>query len=181
MEKFNRVNLKVENDYEIESLTRDKLTMVEALNAKCSDYYLLHEGVLPSEREALEIFIVLPPGKDYEDKFVLGIFKGGTELIGIVDIVKDFPAEREWMLGLLLLDPEERGKRLGKLVHKALVQWAAGLGARCFRIGVIEDNYKGKKFWTDLGYVKIERGAMNVAKKKHMISVMTLQIRSGQR
>ena len=137
------------------------------------DYYILHEGVLPSKKEALEIFSALPPGKNYEDKFVLGIFKDRNKLIGIIDIVKNFPVDGEWMLGLLFIDPEERGNGLGKLVHEALVQWAVTLGAKSFRIGVIEDNYKGKKFWSNLGYIKIKEVTNT---KKHIVNVMNFRI-----
>ena len=71
------VYLDISSDYKIKSLTVDKLKSIENLNLKCSDYYLLHDGVLPSKKEALEIFNDLPPGKNYEDKFALGIYKGG--------------------------------------------------------------------------------------------------------
>lgn len=56
------------------------------------------------------------------------------------------------MLGLMLIEPEERGKGLGNIVHEALVDWAKDLGAKSFRIGVIEENFKGMNFWSDLGY-----------------------------
>lgn len=170
------VNLSLKNDYKIESLTSDLLKIVEVLNEKCSDYYILHEGVLPSKKEALEIFGALPPGKNYQDKFVLGIFNDRDELKGIIDIVKNFPVNGEWMLGLLLIEPEERGNGLGKLVHEALVQWGITLGAKSFQIVVIEDNYNGRKFWSDLGYIKIKEATVDRTKKTHIVNIMTLQI-----
>lgn len=117
----------------------------------------------------------LPPGKKYKDKFVLGIYKCSNELIGIIEIVKNFSVG-EWMLGLFLIEPEERSHGLGKLVHEALSQWAITLGARSFRIGVIAENYKGKKFWSDLGYAKINEETMAFTKKTHIVNIMTYQI-----
>ena len=166
------VNLDLKDDYKIKSLTIDKLKSIEILNLKCSDYYILHDGVLPSKKEALEIFKSLPPGKNYEDKFVLGIYKYVNELIGIIDIVKNFPVNGEWMLGLLLIEPEERGKGLGKLIHEALVQLAITLGAKSFRIGVIEDNHKGKKFWSEMGYIKIKEATVDKTKKTNVVNVI---------
>lgn len=90
--------------------------------------------------------------------------------------MKDFPDEGEWMLGLLLIEPKERSNGLGKLVHEALVQWAITLESKSFRIGVIEDNYKGKEFWSDLGYIKIKESTMFKPEKTHLINVMTYQI-----
>jgi len=146
------------------------------LNLKCSDYYLLHDGVLPSKKEVLEKFNALPPGKNYKDKFVLEIYKCRNELIGIIEIVKNFSVYGEWMLGLLLIEPGERDNGLGKLIHEALARWTMTLGAKSFRIGVIEENYKGKKFWANLGYTKINEETMAFRKKTHIINVMTGQI-----
>lgn len=172
------VNLALSNDYMIKSLSIDSLEEIEMLNQECSDYYILHEGVLPSRKEALEIFDELPPGKLYEDKYSLGVFNNTNELIGIIDIVRDFPVVGEWMIGLLLIKPKERSKGLGKIIHVALVRWATTLGATSFRIGVIEDNYKGKKFWSALGYIKIKEAILKKEKKTNVVNVMSFRISS---
>ncbi|KJR46273.1 acetyltransferase, GNAT family [Desulfosporosinus sp. I2] len=132
---------------------------------------LLHDGVLPSKREALEIFNSLPPGKNYEDKFTLGIYKYTNELVGIIDLVKDFSVKGEWMLGLLLIEPKESGNGLGKLIHEALIQWATTLESKSFRVGVIEDNFRGKKFWSDLGYKEIKEVTVVKPEMTHLVNV----------
>ena len=170
------VKLTLNNNYKIKALTLAKQKIVENLNLKCSDYYLLHDGVLPSKKEVFEIFNALPAGKNYKDKFVLGIYKYGNELIGIIEITKNSPVKGEWMIGLVLIAPEERNHGLGKLIHEALAHWAIRLGAKSFRLGVIEDNYKGKKFWSDIGYRKINEETMDFTKKTHIVNVMTCQI-----
>lgn len=137
------VKLYLRNDYTIESLTIDDIEIAEALCLRCSGYYILHDGVLPSTEKVKEIFTVLPPDKSYEDKFVLGIFKNSNNLIGIIDVVKNFPVDGQWIIGLLIIDPKERGNGLGKKVHEALAEWAVKLGAKSFRIGVIADNHRG--------------------------------------
>ena len=170
------VSLNLKNGYKIENLTLDQLQAVKDLNKKCSDYYVMHEGEQPSEKHALEIFKALPPGKNYEDKFVLGIFKDKNELLGIIDLVKNFPVEGEWMLGLFYLDPEERGQGLGKLVHQTLVQWAGKFGAKSFRIGVLEENYQGRNFWSGLGYRKVKESFKGPQQNGQLIQVMNLQL-----
>ena len=169
-------NIKLINGYRLELLSIDQLKSVEKLCEKCFDYYILHEGILPSKEMIREIFTVLPPQKKYEDKFVFGIYNFGNELVGAIDIVKDFPIGGEWMLGLMLIEPSKRGTGLGKIVHEALSIWARDLGARSFRIGVIEENQKGNKFWSALGYTKIKEVYMDFSGNKHRVDVMTLQI-----
>ncbi|OAA90485.1 GNAT family N-acetyltransferase [Clostridium ljungdahlii] len=163
------------NGYKIKLISVDNHKIVDELCEKCSDYYILHAGILPSKEEIDEIFNALPTNKNYEDKFVLGIYKFDNELVGIIDIVRDFPTVGEWMLGLMLIEPQERGNGLGKIIHEALVEWAINLGAKSFRIGVIEENTKGINFWSALGYTKIKEVTMDFAEKTHIVNVMTLQ------
>jgi GNAT superfamily N-acetyltransferase len=170
------VKLILKNDYKIKELTLKKQKTLKILNQKCTDYYLLHDGVLPSKKEVLEIFNALPPGKNYKDKHVLGVYKCRNELIGIIEIIKNLPVNGEWMIGLLVIEPEERDNGLGKLIHEALSQWAITLGAKSFRIGVIEENYKGKRFWSNLGYIKVNEETMAFTKKTHIVNVMTYQL-----
>lgn len=167
-------NINLINGYKIKYLSKENNNIVEKLCEKCSDYYILHDGILPSKEDIDEIFTALPPNKNYEDKFVLGIYKF-DELIGIVDIIKDFPTVGEWMIGLMFIEPEARGNGLGKRVHDALVGWVKNLGAKSFRIGVIEDNYKGINFWSGLGYTKIREVNMDFKAKTHVVNVMRLQ------
>lgn len=169
------INLNLINGYRVKSLCADDCKTVEKLCEKCSDYYILHEGVLPSIEDVNEVFMALPHNKSYEDKFVLGVFKFDNKLVGIVDIVRDFPTAGEWMLGLMLIDPDERGNGIGKIVHKALSEWAINLGAKSFRIGVIQENHKGIKFWSGLGYRKIKDVDMEFTAKTHTVNVMRLQ------
>ncbi|MEL7657499.1 MAG: GNAT family N-acetyltransferase [Bacillota bacterium] len=166
------------NECQMKELSKEKTNLVEELCEKCSDYFILHYGLPASEKEIDEIFIALPPNKSFDDKFVLGIYRF-DELIGLVDIVKDFPTVGEWMLGLMLITPEERGSGLGRAVHEALVIWAKELGAESFRIGVIEDNHKGFAFWSSLGYTKIKEVNMDLNAKTHIVNVMRFSFKDG--
>jgi len=44
--------------------------------------------------------------------------------------VRDYQIISEWTIGLLLLEPKERGRGLGTVIHEALVKWAKSLGAK---------------------------------------------------
>ncbi|MEW9095470.1 MAG: GNAT family N-acetyltransferase [Clostridiaceae bacterium] len=169
-------NINLINGYKIKSIYIEDKKVVEKLCEKCSDYYMLHDGVLPSKDEVDEIFTALPPNKNHEDKFVLGIYKFNNELVGIVDIIRNFPTVGQWMLGLMLIEPEERGSGLGKIIHEALAKWAINLGAKSFRVGAIENNHKGINFWSNLGYKKIKEVNMDFKAKTHTVNVMTLKL-----
>lgn len=118
----------------------------------------------------------LPPGKTYEEKKVLGIYRDWEALSGVADVVENYPEDGVWTIGLLLIDPEERGHGLGKSVHHALMEWASGLGAETFQIGVLEENEKAFPFWSSLGYAKCKEVSMQFKEKTHTVNVMTLKI-----
>ncbi|MEA4895179.1 MAG: GNAT family N-acetyltransferase [Oscillospiraceae bacterium] len=166
--------IKLNNGYAMKHLSENYRAELLALCIRCEDYYKLHCGVFPADREVDEIFRDLPPGKDYSDKFVLGFFDPSVKLVGVLDVIRNYKAEGEWTIGLMLLDPAVRGIGLGRTVHSALINWAKGLGARSFRIGVIEENANGHEFWAAMGYVKIEAVSMMLAEKTHIVDVMIL-------
>lgn len=160
----------------LRQLSERDLGAVQHLCEQCSDYFLLHEGTPAPSDAAAEIFSALPPGKVRKDKFVFGVEKPDGTLAGIVDLVRDFPEKGVWMLGLMLLAPEERGKGTGKAVHEALTQWSKALGAKTLRIGVVSENKKGAHFWNSLGYRKKDAAVLKVGTKTHATDILTLQV-----
>lgn len=162
-------------EYKINQFSKDTDNMVKRLCDKCSDYYILSGGSLPTKEDIKAIFTDLPSNKDIKDKFVLGVYKS-NELVGIIDIIRGYPTIREWTIGLLLLEPEERGKGLGFVIHEALVNWAKDLGAKQFTVGVIQDNYRALKFWNSLGYKKIKEVRMDIVSKTQIVNLMMLEI-----
>jgi RimJ/RimL family protein N-acetyltransferase len=161
--------------YKIERLLKENNNIVARLCEKCSDYYMLSGGDLPSKEDIDTMFTDLPPNKNLEDKFLLGVYES-DELVGMVDIIKNFPTIGEWSLGLMLIDPDKRGSGLGEIIHKTLIGWAKDLGAKTFRIGVIENNQKAFKFWSNLGYTKIKEVKMDFKSKTHVVNIMRLQV-----
>ncbi|WP_259768340.1 GNAT family N-acetyltransferase [Lactococcus lactis] len=81
------------------------------------------------------------------------------------------------MLGLLEFVPKVRHQRLGKAVHKILVEKVRNLGVNSLRIGVLEVNIAALKFWKSLGYIKFKETELDFGSKKQKIDVMRLNLR----
>jgi len=65
-------------------------------------------------------------------------------------------------------------KSLGRMLHdftKALVLEKHG---KALRIGVVESNRRGHKFWQEMGYVESDRVERTYGKKTHMVIIMNL-------
>lgn len=170
-------DINLDNGYSIKKLSLNNKVIISNLFKKCLDYYLMHYGTMniDIEEETNNLFFSLPLNKDYKDKFVLGIFNRLNELVGVIDIVKDFPENNQWIIGLMLIETKERNKNLGKLAHKAIVDFTRTLGAKSLRIGVINENTVGEKFWSSLGYKKIKEVNMNFKETSKIVNVMTFK------
>lgn len=118
----------------------------------CEDYVLLSEGRTPTSIQVEELLRELPPGRTLADKHVLGIRGADRRLVGVIDVVRDYPASGEWFLGLLVLLPSERGRGLGERAYRAVEAWTRQRGAVAMWLAVLEQNPRARRFWERLGF-----------------------------
>ncbi len=128
---------------------RDEL---QAFYESCRDYVELITGTAPGPREADELLTELPRGKRPEDKFVVGLFDAPGHLVGVLDVIRDYPAEDEWYVGLLLFGPSSRGRGLGERVYRRLEEWVRAQGGRAIHLIVQEQNPGALRFWKRMGF-----------------------------
>lgn len=149
--------------YRIERLDAGHAAALQDLYERCSDYHELEEGRPTRPGAARHLLSELPPGKVPGDKFVLGIRGPGEALVGVLDLIRDYPEERAWWLGLLMLDPGVRGRALGGRVLGAAEEALRGRGARSVYLGVLEHNVRGERFWRRRGFAELHRQAYTSA------------------
>lgn len=164
------------NGYYFSILTKENdVEMAQKLCEKSSDYFELAEGKPTSSTAGQELFTDLPPGKVREDKMILGIFNQNHDLIGIVDIVKNYPTRQVWFIGLMLLEPGQRNKGLGKEVFKRLSRWTYSKGVKLLKLAVLEENQRGYIFWQSLGFQTQCTKPYMVADKETIVYVMSIK------
>jgi len=164
------------DDYRIRRLTEKDESSLQDLCERCYEFSLMSDGKMPDKNAGHEILTDLPPGKELKDKYVFGVFDKNNILIAVLDMVKDFKVQGEWMIGLLMIDPKERGKKLGTKIHSLIKNWVADNGGSSLRIGVIEENQRGLNFWLGLGYKELKRVKQSFEKKEHIVIAMSLSI-----
>lgn len=160
------------HEFLVKVLSSEDESDLQKLNERCTDYYSIVEGRLPTDKAAYEILNDLPPNKEMKDKFVFGVYDCNSDLIAVIDIIRDYKIEREWAIGLMMIDPRERGKGLGSKLHHFLKEWVSDYQAQSFRIGVVEDNLNAIHFWSKLGYKEIDRVNMKLGNKDNIVIVM---------
>ena len=153
------------NTFIIESCTLKPLTpthvsSINQLYSRCPGYFEMVDGGEARTYTEEEIFEDVPPGKTPKDKLLLGLFDVEDELVGIVDMVKGYPCEDSWFIGLLLLDPRLRGRGMGEKIINRLKDWLKSMDVRKVGIGVVEENKRALVFWKKMGFVETGKKIM---------------------
>lgn len=158
-------------------LTKENdVEMVQSLFESCSDYYELAEGKPTSPTAGEKVFTDLPPDKGYEDKTVLGFFDQKNNLIGLMDIIKNYPTKEVSLIGLLLIDPSHRSKGLGKEILSELSKWEFNKGVKVLRVAVLEENKNAYKFWRAVGFQEEGTRPYVVGDKETKVHVMSKEL-----
>ncbi|MGA2111853.1 MAG: GNAT family N-acetyltransferase [Anaerolineales bacterium] len=131
--------------------------VLPTLRERCTDFFQLVGGTPPSPLAAQTQFTQLPEGKGHEDKLVVGLYGAAGNLVGVLDVIRNHPNSNEWYLGLLLLEPQQRNRGLGEECYRAFENWVTQFGARHVRLGVVEQNRRGYRFWRRMGFEILEK------------------------
>jgi len=136
-------------------------------------YFETVTGDPPGGAEAQSTFTALPPGKNYGDKFVWGLYSGDA-MIGCADVIRGYPVHEKAVIGLLLLaQPWQRrglGRAFAVLVEQAIAAWPE---ISRLRIGVVASNEGALAFWRKLGYR--ETGEIKPAGPEFIRDVIVLE------
>ena len=136
-------------------LTAADAPALQPLFERCAEFWELIEGAKPAPRKALEELTSIAPGRTIDDTFTFGV-REDDQLIAFVQLARGYPKESEWWIGLLLLDPANRGRGLGAEIHREIAAWVEAQGATALGLMVQIQNEAAYGFWRRMGYV--ERG-----------------------
>lgn len=152
---------------------RDEL---QAFYGHCADYFELITGQPPGPNEAAELLQSLPRGKTQEDKFVIGLFDAPGHLIGVLDVIRGYPKPAEWYLGLLMLAPTWRGRKLGERVYHRLEEWVRACGGAAIHLIVQEQNPGALRFWRRMGFEVKGMGKQQLETRENVYLRMTREL-----
>lgn len=160
------------NGFTIRRLNENDEHAVQSLCECCADFTQLIEGRAPQQDDGHGILFDLPPDKTMDDKFVFGAFHRDGTLRAVIDLIKDYKTQGEWTIGLMMIDPSERGKGLGSELHSFIKAWALQRGGSTLRIAVMQANQAGHAFWGRMGYSEVSSFNGVYGNKTHTVIVM---------
>jgi len=134
------------------SATAQDLASLQRLLEQAPRYAQIATAGPVSPSAAAEMQATLPPGKEYEDKLVFGIFKDQS-LVGCVDLIRGYPSKSVAYVGLLLIAEPHEGNGYGaqafEMVIEVIADWST---CTALRLGVLKTNEKAIRFWSKLGF-----------------------------
>ena len=139
-------------DLTAERVADADVELFQPLLERCEDFFQRCYGRPARPDEAKQMPGERPPGLSPERGHLVALKDASGGVVGILEAVSDFPSEREWYLGLMLLAPEVRGHRRGEAVIRAYEDWLRSQGALLLRLGVAEPNPSALRFWTRVGF-----------------------------
>jgi GNAT superfamily N-acetyltransferase len=144
-------------EYRVSLLGTETVSVLQDLLERCADYNQLVSGEPTSSSAAQTLLKECPPGRPSDDKVVFGISATDGSLVGVLDVMRDYPQEGCWWVGLLLLDPSSRNQGLGQQIYQSFEHWAAQFNVKYIFLGVIDENEKTYRFWQQMGFEVVEK------------------------
>jgi GNAT superfamily N-acetyltransferase len=148
---------------------------LQRLLERCADFEILMRGAPPTAEAAHELLEACPAGHPIEKKLVFGLERD-DELVGALDVLRDYPQPGDWYLGLLLLEPQSRSGGLGERVVANLRSWIAGQGGRAIRLAVRDVNEDGARFWMRVGFQPVGTAVQEQDGRANPVTRMELKL-----
>jgi diamine N-acetyltransferase len=151
----------------------DEMAALQHVLEAAPAYFHTVTGLPPGPAEAQSTFTALPPGKDYDDKRVWGLY-ARNDMIGCADVIRGYPVRDKAVIGLLLLAEHWQRRGFGRafalLVEQVIAAWPE---ITTLRVGIVEQNVGALAFWRKLGYA--ETGEVKSADQSFVGKVVVLE------
>ncbi|EGW41896.1 GNAT family N-acetyltransferase [Desulfosporosinus sp. OT] len=149
----------------LEILTIDSLFQLQMLMEKSNDYLTFQDEGPVKPSAAQDLFKASPDGIEDKDKVILGVCNVQEQMVGVFHLIKGYPNPKTLTLGLMLLEPNSRGKGIGKKAYDVLEEWVVSQRFNKIRLGVLFGNEKGLIFWKKMGFTETGEVKQYLSKK----------------
>jgi len=123
------------------------------------EYWRLVHGHAPSANEAAQEFDARPPADMSYRALPMWLIRdrASHRLVGEVSVATDLLATGVTHLGFFIVDSARQGSGFAAEVYASYEAWAIDNGARWLRLGVVEGNRRGHRFWLRNRYTEVCR------------------------
>lgn len=111
-----------------------------------------------------------PPAIDPDTSLRFGLFTGQT-LTAIAKLSFGYPDKGDAYIGLLLVAADQPGHAIGRHLLSYIQSRARNRDARCLLLAVLQDNPRGRAFWTRRGFSETQHRVLRQAGERTHILI----------
>ncbi len=134
--------------YELRPLLYSDAAALQDLLRASSEYFFQADGRRPASKEALSR---ISEALGDEQQQLWGVWQGKI-IVALLDIRLHHPEPELLSVALLLVRPEERGRKLGSRLVEELEGAAKRVGYAGIFLGVQEGQHRAHNFWSNHGF-----------------------------
>lgn len=114
-------------------------------------------GVKPYLRDLTDVITDLPGGAELDNKHFAGFYTndentGGEKLAAILDLITDYPSEKEAFLGWFMVDARMQGQGIGSRILSDVCNALGRQGFKTVTVGIRRLNTEAESFWRSNGF-----------------------------
>lgn len=151
------INMNIElltNKYTVKKLGINDCDNILALY-KSNPHYFEYCPPFPTIDTVKDDLSILPNGIDISNKYFLG-FYDNDQLIGIIDLITNYPDNEACFIGLFMIDSKYQGKRIGSILIEDIC-CCLKEDYKYIRLAYAINNTKAKEFWNKNKFVPIKQ------------------------
>ena len=171
----------------VQALQPQDAPALQAFYAANPDYFDTVDGAPPPATAAADDLAGRPPPEmPWRERWFLGIDEDDNPRdaatpgprVAVAEVVRDLLAPGVWHIGLLIVATPQWGSGLAGRVVQGLEDWARRAGAEWMRLGVVQVNARGLRFWQKQGYTVVRaREQVPFGAQTHRVLVMVKPLR----
>jgi GNAT superfamily N-acetyltransferase len=139
-------------EYAVRTMGPDDEAQVRALLESDPNFFMSTQGTPPGPSDALGLLTEMPEGKELRDKFVYLVFNGDSVLLAVIDLLRGYPKEDTWYLGLIFVAPANRSVGLGTRALEAISMHVKQQGGSALRLGVVRQHLRARALYERTGF-----------------------------
>lgn len=155
--------------------TEKELEKLNEIYVEESEFFLrVNAEQMPSSPEICFREGLLPPNKSKEDFKMLSCYINNT-LIGRVTILKGYPEDDIYYIGIIYLVDTEKHKGYGKIIINLLCDYFRANKMTRVRVCVALKNWDGIRFWHRCGFDRITSTSYDVSYSEETFATIELE------
>jgi len=143
------------NKYSLKKMDKDNAKEILELYESNPEYFE-YCPPSPSIEGIIEELHELPPDTEKDNKYYLGIYDH-DKLIGVIDLITNYPNEETAFIGLFMLHGNLQNKGLGSKLIEDFLQKLKNENYIYCRLAYIVGNTKAQNFWTNHQFKPIKQ------------------------